>query len=92
VSALDQMVHAPGGAKPFGDFTVEDVQLRAAELRSVAGHGPTARVGPVARAWAELAREMGECGAVIVADLGPEIAERRAQQLWVVPPGGSLLG
>ena len=45
----------------------------------------------VALAWSELARLMEDAGAGTVADLDPELVSARAQKLWVVPPGGSLL-
>jgi hypothetical protein len=83
-------VAAGGAEKPFGELTLADVRARAAELRAAAGWGPTARVAPVARAWADLARAMEAAGAARVADLGAE-AEAMAGRLWVVPPGGSLL-
>jgi hypothetical protein len=78
-------------SKPFGEFTVADVQGRAAELSSVTGWGPTARVGAVARGWAELARTMAGAGVQRVADLDADTADSFARKLWVVPPGGSLL-
>jgi hypothetical protein len=92
---LARPVAAPGGreigSKPFGEFTVSEVRARATELSSVVGFGPTARVAGVARGWAELARAMESAGAAQVADLGPECGGKFARQLWVVPPGGSLL-
>lgn len=88
---LAERIHAGGRTKPFGEVTVEEVSDRAAELRSAAGWGPTARVGPVARAWAELARTMEAEGAATVADLDPAAVAARAEPLWIVPPGGSLL-
>jgi hypothetical protein len=91
VSVLDQRVHAGGRSKAFGELTLEDVKARADELRSVAGFGPTVRVVPVAHAWGELARTMQQHGAERVADLGEEAAAARAERLWIVPPGGSLL-
>ena len=42
-------------------------------------------------AWGELARLMDEAGARTVAELGPDAVAERAERLWVVPPGGSLL-
>jgi hypothetical protein len=42
-------------------------------------------------AWGELARLMDGTKARTVADLGPDAVAERAQRLWVVPPGGSLL-
>ncbi|HEY2259200.1 MAG TPA: hypothetical protein VGH45_05780 [Solirubrobacteraceae bacterium] len=89
--ALDRPVYDGEGYKPFKDFTVADARGRAAELSSVTGWGPTARVGAVARGWSELAREMAAAGAERVADLDVEAAEGFARKLWVVPPGGSLL-
>lgn len=91
MSVLEQSVHAGGRSKAFGELTLEDVRARADELRSVAGWGPTARVVPVAHAWAELARTMSQTGAATVADLGEAAVSERAERLWVVPPGGTLL-
>ena len=88
---LDQPVYAENEYKPFGDFTLAEVQARAAELSSAAGWGPTARVAGVARGWSELARTMSGAGAARVRDLGDEQAVSFARRLWVVPPGGSLL-
>lgn len=88
---LRRPVAAAGGDKPFGEFTVADVEARAAELRAAAGWGPMARVAPVARGWADLARTMQAAGAATVADLGAERAGEFARRLWVVPPAGSLL-
>ncbi len=34
---------------------------------------------------------MAEAEARTVADLNPEAVAQRAEKLWVVPPGGSLL-
>jgi hypothetical protein len=91
VNVLEQTVHAEGGPKAFGALTLEDVKARADELRSVAGFGPTVRVVPVAQAWGELARTMEQQGAATVAQLGEAEAAARAERLWIVPPGGSLL-
>jgi hypothetical protein len=88
---LCQPVFIDGAYKPFGEFTLAEVQARAAELAAVAGWGPTARVGGVARGWSALAREMAGAGAPRVADLDPEDGREYARKLWVVPPGGSLL-
>ena len=89
--ALDRPVHAGGADRRFGELSVDDVRAHAAELRSAAGWGPTARIATVAQAWRELADEMAAAGAATVADLGADRAEALAQRLWVVPPGGSLL-
>lgn len=88
---LLQLVSAGGADKPFGEFTVTDVESRARELAEATGWGPTARVGSVARAWSELGRALVEAGAATVSELDPAQVEAFAPRLWVVPPGGSLL-
>ena len=69
---LDRPVHAGGADRRFGELTVDDVRAHAAELRSAAGWGPTARIATVAQAWRELADEMAQAGAATVADLGAD--------------------
>lgn len=91
MSALDQPVYTADGYKPFGELTRVEVEARAAELASLTGWGPTARVGAVARAWSELARAMSQRGADTVAELGCERVAELSGRLWVVPPRGSLL-
>jgi sirohydrochlorin ferrochelatase len=92
MSAVDVLVYAGGSSKPFGELTLDEVRSRARELReSASAGGPTARVLPVAMAWAELARLMESEHADRVSDLGEEAIAERAEKLWVIPPGGSLL-
>lgn len=88
---LATSVHTDGGAKPFGDLRLADVQARAQELRDATGWGPTARIASVARAWGELGRAMEAAGAAQVRELEPGAVAEQAQKLWIVPPGGSLL-
>lgn len=88
---LSVPVYAAEGYKPFGQFTVADAQARAEELRAATGFGPTAKVGSIARAWADLARAMTASGATTVAQLGDETAADFARRTWTVPPRGSLL-
>ena len=88
---LAERVFAGGRSKPFAELTRAEVEERADELRSTIGWGPTARVAAVATAWRELARLMTERGATTVAELDREDVAARAEKLWVVPPGGSLL-
>jgi len=88
---MQRPVYARERYKPFGEFTLADVQARAAELSAAIGWGPTAKVATVARAWSELAQSMSTQGAVTVADLGLELAGEYARRVWAVPPGGSLL-
>ena len=88
---LGQAVSIRSQSIPFGELTLEDVRARADELRSVVGFGPTVRVAPVARAWRELSIAMERAGAGAVREVDPEIVLRLAPQMWVVPPGGTLL-
>jgi hypothetical protein len=90
-TVLAEQVFAGGRSKPFAELTAEEVRSRADELKAATGWGPTARVASVARAWAELAKLMEEHGAATVADLDSGAVADRAEQLWVIPPGGSLL-
>ena len=82
---------AGGRSKPFAELTADEVKERAAELKAATGWGPTAKVGSVAMAWAELGRLMEQSGAATVGDLRPDAVVERAEKLWIVPPGGSLL-
>ena len=91
MTALDASVHVAGGAKPFGELTLDEVEQRAAELRDAVGFGPTSRVAPVARAWSELAERMAAAHAPTVRALDAATIAALAERLWVVPPGGSLL-
>jgi hypothetical protein len=86
---LAQPVFIDGANVPFGELRPDQVRARAEELRSTAGWGPTARVAPVARAWAELAGAMEQAGAQTVAALPGELVVDLAPQLWVVLPGGA---
>ena len=88
---LSQAVSMRGANVPFGALSLDDVRSRADELRSAVGFGPTARVAPVARAWRELALEMERAGVGSVGELDGDTVVKLAPQMWVVPPGGTLL-
>ena len=88
---LAEPVFAGGETKPFAQLTLAEVEARAQELRDVSGWGPTAKVRSVAMEWGMLARSMAEQGAQCVGDVDPAELVQRAQKLWIVPPGGSLL-
>lgn len=90
-AVLAERVFAGGESKPFAEVTIQDVMARATELKEASGWGPTARVAAVARAWAELGETMRSAGAHTVGDLPSQELAERAERLWVVPPGGSLL-
>lgn len=89
--AIEEMLARPvfirGANRPFGELTLEDVGARADELRAATGWGPTARIGPVARAWRELSLEMQRAAARRVGELDPGMLGRLAPKLWVVLPG-----
>jgi hypothetical protein len=90
-TVLRERVFAGGASKPFAELTAAEVRARADELKAATGWGPTAKVGSVALAWSELAGLMERTGALTVADLDRDAVAERAEKLWVVPPGGSLL-
>jgi hypothetical protein len=90
-SILTATVYVDGANRPFGELTLEQVRARADELRAATGWGPTARVAPVARAWRELAMALEQAHAPTVGELDAALLDQLAPQLWVVPPGGSLL-
>lgn len=88
---LAEPVFGGGRTKPFAEMTAGEVRDRAAELKAATGWGPTAKVASVALAWSELAKLMERSGAGRVSELDREAVAERAEKLWVVPPGGSLL-
>lgn len=88
---VSSSVFIDGANRPFGELTPAQVRARADELRGVIGWGPTARVATVARAWRELAMALERERAERVSELDAALLEELAPQLWVVPPGGSLL-
>lgn len=83
---LSQPVFVDDANPPFGELSLDQVRARAQELRAATGWGPTARVAPVAGAWAELAEAMRASGAATVGALAPEVIEQLAPRLWVVLP------
>jgi hypothetical protein len=89
---LGQSVHVDGADRPFGEVTAEQARIHADRLRAATGWGPMARVAPVAMAWRELSLALQQAGAARVSDLPGERVTELAPRLWVVPPGGSLLG
>jgi hypothetical protein len=84
---LEQQLYIGGANRPFREVTVDEARERADELRAATGWGPTARVGPVARAWRELVIEMERAGVATVAELDADVLAVLAPKLWVVMPG-----
>jgi hypothetical protein len=83
---LEQQVYIRGANRPFGELTADDARVRADELRSAVGWGPTARVAPVAQAWRELTIALDRAGAPTVASLDPDLLVELAPRLWVTLP------
>jgi hypothetical protein len=86
---LSRPVHVAGENKRFGDLTHAEVDSRARELKQATGWGPTMRVAPVARAWADLARAMERARAGTVADLDAATVQALARPLWITPDLGA---
>jgi hypothetical protein len=82
---LTRPVFSQGANVRFGELTLDAVRVRAQELRSTVGFGPTARVLPVAMAWRELGVRMERAGAGTVADLPEEELAQLAGRLWMGP-------
>ena len=83
---LVRTVSITGKMVPFGEVTLDAARTQSAELGALAGWGPMAKVGTVARAWGELAKTIEGRGAQTVADLDPGIVKKAAVDLWIVPP------
>lgn len=91
-SILAEQVSCEGGYKPFGEMTLADVEARAAELKAAAEVGAMAlRMAPVASAWRGLTEQMKREQVGVVRELDESGLAERAERLWVIPPGGSLL-
>jgi Fe-Mn family superoxide dismutase len=88
---LTRPVSIAGVDRPFGEITIEDARVQAAEFKALQGWGPMAKVGSIARAWTELAQTLDKRGATTVADLDPGVIITSATDLWVIPPGRSMV-
>ncbi len=87
---LPRPIHIGGVNKTFGEVTLEDARLQAAELKGVAGWGMS-RVMPVARAWADLVRLMEQGSVARVDQLEPAKIDEMARKLWIISPKGDSL-
>ncbi len=88
---LERLVSISGSDKPFGTVTYEDARAQAAQLKGLAGWGPMAKVGTVARGWSDLAAILDKRGAETVADLEPSQVRQSAEDLWIIPPERSMV-
>ncbi len=82
-AVLGTLVFIRGANRPFGELTLEDVRMRAAELKSTVGVGPTTRVAPIALGWATLVIEMQRAGAETVRELPGETVLELRPKLWM---------
>jgi Fe-Mn family superoxide dismutase len=83
---LLRTVSISGRMVAFGEVTLEDARTQSAELGALAGWGPMAKVGTVARAWGDLAKNIEGRGAACVAELDPGMVKKMAMDLWIIPP------
>ena len=83
---LAREISISGKLVAFGAIDVDAARLQSSELGALAGWGPMAKVGSIARAWGELAKTLEARGATTVADLDPGLVKKAAEDLWVIPP------
>ncbi|HEV2059142.1 MAG TPA: Fe-Mn family superoxide dismutase, partial [Solirubrobacteraceae bacterium] len=88
---LERPVSVCGTDHKFGEVTLDEARAQSAELKALAGWGPMAKVGSIARAWGELAVQMQKHNATTVAELEPGIVENSAKALWIILPGRSMV-
>jgi len=88
---LQRTVSIAGVEHVFGEITIEAARTQAAELKALQGWGPMAKVGSIARAWTELSNTLDKRDAATVADLDPVAIITAATDLWVIPPGRSMV-
>jgi Fe-Mn family superoxide dismutase len=90
-AVLVRTVSIAGTEKVFGTLTLDDARTQAAELKALAGWGPMAKVGTIARSWTDLATIIEKRGAATVADLEPSQIMQSAEDLWIIPPPRSMV-
>jgi len=88
---LGRSVSIAGANHVFGEIGIQQARTQAAELKALQGWGPMAKVGSIARAWTELAEMLDKRGADTVADLDATAIITSATDLWVIPPGRSMV-
>ncbi|MGH2840445.1 MAG: superoxide dismutase [Solirubrobacteraceae bacterium] len=88
---LERPVSIQGTDKAFGTLTLDDARTQASELKALAGWGPMAKVGTIARSWTDLAKILEKRSAETVADLEPSQIEQSAVDLWIIPPPRTMV-
>jgi hypothetical protein len=88
---LERTVSITGTMIPFGEITLELARTQATELGALAGWGPMAKVGSIARAWTDLAKTIEGRQAACVAELDAGQIKKYAVDLWVIPPERGMI-
>jgi len=88
---LERTVSISGKMVAFGTIDVDAARTQSSELGALAGWGPMAKVGSIARAWGELAKNLEGRGAATVADLDPGMIKKAAEDLWVIAPERGMI-
>jgi Fe-Mn family superoxide dismutase len=88
---LERTVSISGTMVVFGQITLENARTQSAELGALAGWGPMAKVGTIARAWGELAKNLEGRGAQTVSELEAGMIKKTAMELWIIPPERGMI-
>jgi Fe-Mn family superoxide dismutase len=88
---LERTVSISGTMVVFGEITLENARTQSAELGALAGWGPMAKVGTIARAWGELAKNLEGRGAQTVSELEAGMIKKTATELWIIPPERGMI-
>ncbi len=88
---LTRLVSVCGTEHEFGKVTMDEARAHSAELKALAGWGPLAKIGTIARSWGDLALQMQKAKVTTVAELEPGAIEQAAIALWVIPPDRSMV-
>ena len=88
---LERTVSISGTMVVFGQITLENARTQSAELGALAGWGPMAKVGTIARAWGELAKNLEGRGAQTVSELEAGMIKKTATELWIIPPERGMI-
>jgi len=88
---LLRTVSISGTMVAFGEITVDAARTQSSELKALAGWGPMAKVGTIARAWGELAKNLEGRQAASVAELEPGMIKQTAMDLWIIPPERGMI-
>jgi len=88
---LARQVYVGDRYKRFGELRRADAEELARSMSGHSGGGLEKHTMPIAAAWRELAGLLSRSDQETVADLDRDEAERLAERVRVIPPGGSWL-